>query len=87
MGLNISGLLFMGGYTRNNAFGLRDDYRVLVTSLIDLLISKKGANVLMVPHVFGMQPDSESDSVVCEQVFATLEEKIRRPLRLGAWDL
>jgi polysaccharide pyruvyl transferase WcaK-like protein len=82
VGLNISGLLFMGGYTRNNAFGLRDDYRVLVTSLIDLLISKKGANVLIVPHVFGMQTDSESDSVVCEQVFATLEKKYEGRLGL-----
>jgi len=82
VGLNISGLLFMGGYTRNNAFGLRDDYRVLVTSLIDRLISKKGANVLIVPHVFGMQPDSESDSVVCEQLFATLEKKYEGRLGL-----
>jgi polysaccharide pyruvyl transferase WcaK-like protein len=82
VGLNISGLLFMGGYTRNNAFGLRDDYRVLVTSLIDFLISKKAATVLLVPHVFGMQPDSESDSVVCEQVFATLEKKYEGRLGL-----
>jgi polysaccharide pyruvyl transferase WcaK-like protein len=82
VGLNISGLLFMGGYTRNNAFGLRGDYRVLVTSLIDLLISKIGANVLIVPHVFGMQRDSESDSVVCEQVFATLEKKYEGRLGL-----
>jgi polysaccharide pyruvyl transferase WcaK-like protein len=82
VGLNISGLLFMGGYTRNNAFGLRDDYRVLVTSLIDLLISKKGADVVIVPHVFGMQPDSESDSVVCEPVFAALQKKYEGRLGL-----
>ena len=82
VGVNISGLLFKGGYTRNNAFGLRSSYKDLVYSLIDLLISKKGADVLIVPHVFGSQPDSESDSVVCEQVFAALEEKYEGRLGL-----
>jgi polysaccharide pyruvyl transferase WcaK-like protein len=82
VGVNISGLLFKGGYTRNNAFGLRSSYKDLVYSLIDLLISKKGADVLIVPHVFGSQPDSESDSVVCEQVFATLEKNCQGRLGL-----
>jgi polysaccharide pyruvyl transferase WcaK-like protein len=83
IGLNISGLLFMGGYTRNNAFGLRFDYKDLVYSLIDFLISKKDAAVLLVPHVFGTQAGSESDSVVCEQVFATLQEKYKGRLGLA----
>jgi colanic acid/amylovoran biosynthesis protein len=77
VGLNISGLLFMGGYTRNNAFGLRADYQALIYNLIDFLIAKKGASVLLVPHVFGTRLDSESDSQVCEQVFAALEGKYK----------
>jgi polysaccharide pyruvyl transferase WcaK-like protein len=77
VGLNISGLLFMGGYTRNNAFGLRVDYQALIYNLIDFLVSKKSASVLLVPHVFGTRADSESDSQVCEQVFAALEGKYR----------
>jgi len=46
------------------------------------LISKIGANVLIVPHVFGMQRDSESDSVVCEQLFASFEKKYEGRLGL-----
>jgi polysaccharide pyruvyl transferase WcaK-like protein len=81
IGLNISGLLFMGGYTRNNAFGLLTGYKGLVYDLIDFLISKKDASILLVPHVFGTQEGSESDLLVCERVFASLREKY--PGRLG----
>lgn len=73
VGLNISGLLFMGGYTRNNMFGLKTEYRKLVYSLIDFLIENKNAHVLLVPHVFGEH--SESDSLVCERIYEELKTK------------
>ena len=37
VGLNISGLLFAGGYTQDNMFGLKIDYRELIYTLIDRL--------------------------------------------------
>ena len=77
VGINISGLLFAGGSTRNNRFGLNSDYKELVYRLIDLMICKKGAAVLLVPHVFGAEVGSESDSLVCEQVFSMLGEKYK----------
>lgn len=80
VGLNISGLLWMGGYTQTNMFGLKSNYRELMYELIDLLIVKLDSNVLLVPHVFG-NSNRESDSAVCEKVFAELEEKYRG--RLG----
>jgi colanic acid/amylovoran biosynthesis protein len=88
IGLNISGLLFMGGYTRNNAFGLRSDYKELIYSLIDSLMAKEGVGVLLVPHVFGAEVGSESDALVCEQVFAAVEEKYRGRIGLvrGSYD-
>jgi colanic acid/amylovoran biosynthesis protein len=75
VGLNVSGLLSMGGYTRNNAFGLHTDYQNLIYALIDLLIRREGAVVLLVPHVFGIEEGSESDVPACERVFATLRDK------------
>ena len=72
VGFNISGLLLAGGYTRNNMFGLRADYKRLTYRIIDHLIHKKQANVLLVPHVFGTESGSESDVLACEQVFAEL---------------
>jgi|CXWL01.1.fsa_nt_gi polysaccharide pyruvyl transferase WcaK-like protein len=73
VGLNISGLLYMGGYSRNNMFGFKIDYKDLITDLIDLMIRKYDAAVMLVPHVFGL--DRESDSVVCQEVYSFLKER------------
>lgn len=75
VGLNISGLLYMGGYTRDNMFGLKVDYRLLMEKLIDRLISDKKATVLLVPHVFGEGEKSESDSRACEIVYQQLKPR------------
>jgi colanic acid/amylovoran biosynthesis protein len=75
VGLNVSGLLFMGGYTRNNMFGLKSNYQELIYDLIDVLIKKKGLSVLLVPHVFGHGKNSESDSTVCENIYEQLKLK------------
>jgi colanic acid/amylovoran biosynthesis protein len=72
-GINVSGLLYMGGYTHNNMFGLKADYRELVYGMIGDLIEKKGLRVLLVPHVFGEKADSESDSAVCEKIYRELK--------------
>ena len=77
IGLNVSGLLYMGGYTENNMFGLRIDYRKFVNDLIDFLIQKKNANIILIPHVFGSQEHKESDSVVSEIIFNSLHSKYK----------
>lgn len=88
VGLNVSGLLYMGGYTRNNMFGLRVDYKQLIPDLIELLIVQKRASVLLVPHVFGTRADGESDQVVCEKIYEDLREKYQGMLGLirGVYD-
>jgi colanic acid/amylovoran biosynthesis protein len=80
VGLNVSGLLYMGGYTRKNMFGLKIDYKKLIYDVIDFFISEKNLSVLLVPHVFGYGENSESDSVVCEKIYEEL--KTRYPDRL-----
>ena len=79
VGLNVSGLLAMGGYSRQNMFGLRVDYNELVRGIIRLLIEHKNASVLLVPHVFGS--GNECDSPVSEEVYADL--RTRYEGRLG----
>lgn len=78
VGLNISGLLYMGGYSRNNMFGLKIDYQDFLADLIEFMIGKKNATVMLVPHVFGTH--EESDSVVCEKVHASLKERYNERL-------
>jgi polysaccharide pyruvyl transferase WcaK-like protein len=73
VGLNVSGLLFIGGYTRRNMFGLKVEYPKLIYDLIDLLVEQKKANVLLVPHVFGQH--NESDATVCARLYEALKDK------------
>ncbi len=88
VGLNVSGLLYIGGYTRRNMFGLKLDYKVLVTEIIDFLISKKGVSVILIPHVFGGKRNEESDSNACEALYRELRGKYRERLFLlrGEYD-
>lgn len=52
VGINISGLLMSGGYTRNNMFGLQMDYRQLVRDIITRFRAHPdGCEIHLVPHV------------------------------------
>jgi colanic acid/amylovoran biosynthesis protein len=83
VGVNISGLLYMGGYTRGNMFGLRIDYRAFMHDLIDYFITKKNAIVLLVPHVYGDEGSQESDYAVCEEVYIQMKEKYQNQIFLA----
>jgi colanic acid/amylovoran biosynthesis protein len=75
VGLNVSGLLYGGKSNHRNTFGFGADYDNLVSSVVDLLLRKDGVSILLTPHVFG--DDDESDVVVCRKIYAQLGEKHR----------
>jgi len=76
VGLNVSGLLYHGGYTRNNMFGLKTDYVCLIHSIIDLLMKYDNTVVLLVPHVFPPAGfEVESDPEACLRVYESASEK------------
>jgi polysaccharide pyruvyl transferase WcaK-like protein len=75
VGLNISGLLFSGGYTQDNMFGFNIDYSELVCSLVDFLMSDERILVLLVPHVFGTDGTIEDDPNACLQVYEEFRKK------------
>jgi polysaccharide pyruvyl transferase WcaK-like protein len=52
----------------------------LIQSLIEVLIVQKDADVLLLPHVFGANP--ESDVGICEQLLETLKGKYEGRLGL-----
>lgn len=65
VGINPSGLLWNGGYTGGNQFGLQCDYRELLSRLIDLL-ERRDVEVVLVPHVLrGPTYYGEDDYIVC----------------------
>ncbi len=89
VGLNVSGLLYAGGYNRKNMFGLRTDYKDLIESILRFLIEDKGATVLLIPHVrgeLGSDGPSESDAQVCKQIFHKWRSKHHERIYLAEGD-
>ncbi len=68
VGLNISGLLFNGGYTQKNMFGLKDDYKVLTRSLIKRFIDMPNCEVHLISHVISDRFQTEDDYRVAQQL-------------------
>ncbi len=88
VGLNISGLLYNGGRTRNNMFGLKVDYQQLILKVITLQMQHENAIVLLVPHAFHPPEHFESDQGVCAQVYDLLRERYGNRIKLvpGTYD-
>jgi polysaccharide pyruvyl transferase WcaK-like protein len=86
IGLNISGLLWSGGYSSTNMFGLQLDYRRLIYEMIDHLITTKDAYILLIPHVFG-QAGRENDVSPCQQIVRELGSEFNGRLGMVRGDL
>lgn len=86
VGLNISGLLYNGGYTRDNMFGLKVDYRELVGRIIELLLSYENTVVLLVPHVFAPFGAVESDTEACQIVYDKLLPEDQQKVMMAKGD-
>jgi polysaccharide pyruvyl transferase WcaK-like protein len=69
-GVNVSGLLYMGGYTGDNMFGLRSDYRETVDRVVETLLSRTTATILIVPHTFGVEREEEACAALLESTRA-----------------
>lgn len=64
VGLNISSLLWHGGYTQDNQFGLKDDYQHIVRSLIDYFLSIPNVMLHLIAHVVHAERHIENDYAV-----------------------
>jgi len=80
VGLNVSGLLLAGGYTRENMFGLKADYVRLMREIILYFVNEENADVLLVPHVYGT--DLESDTGACGRLYRELQPVCGEKLHL-----
>ncbi len=70
VGLNVSGLLFNGGYTQNNMFGLACDYPEAVRRLCTFFTAEKDCELHLVGHVNSHDQPVEDDYRVCEALVA-----------------
>lgn len=64
VGINISSLLWNGGYTRNNQFNLNIDYKETVKSIIDYFLSIENIKIHIVPHVVDVNDNIENDYAI-----------------------
>lgn len=69
VGLNISSLLWNGGYTQNNQFGLKCDYKELVKEIINYFLSLKNTKVHIIPHVVEGERGIENDYEVSYEIW------------------
>lgn len=89
VGVNVSGLLYMGGYTGRNMFGLRTEYRQTMCEVLDAILTRTQAAVLLVPHVFGSEQEEEAcsslrtlyESRYPKRVFAVTQPLSERELK------
>lgn len=75
VGLNVSGLLYNGGYTRDNMFALKVNYKNLARALVESLLKNPRAIVLLVPHVFAPAGNVEDDVDACSKIYQNLGPK------------
>lgn len=63
VGLNVSGLLYRGGYSGTNELGLTIDYREFTHRLIEAL-QARGTEIHLVPHVISHGGNDDDRSVI-----------------------
>lgn len=71
VGLNISALLWNGGYTGDNQFGLKEDYKQVVRAIIDYFLTIPNVKIHLIPHVVGGERHIENDYEVSYDICET----------------
>lgn len=69
IGINVSGLLWNGGYTRDNQFSLQTDYKKYMTELVRWLL-ENGYKVHLLGHVFCEDYPIEDDMTAVKELNA-----------------
>ncbi|MCK4825520.1 polysaccharide pyruvyl transferase family protein, partial [bacterium] len=85
IGLNISSLLYIGGFTRNNMFGLKANYKQFVHILLKELIERTKAHVLLIPHEyypFVIDGHEYTEIQLCEEVLQSIDKHHRDRIHL-----
>lgn len=69
VGLNVSALLWHGGYTRDNQFGLTADYKKTVQRIIDFFLAQKDVRLHLIAHVVDTERTVENDYAVAFDIW------------------
>ena len=79
VGLNVSQLLWSGGYDRSNQFSLRVDYPALVRALVEQLQAMPNVELHFVPHVLATDFPVEDDQLASRELHAAVPGSVLAP--------
>ncbi|MDB6093002.1 MAG: hypothetical protein JWM32_564 [Verrucomicrobia bacterium] len=82
IGLNVNGLMYHGGYTRKNMFGLKMDYASFLPDVVTALLQVHPGELWLVPHTFAADGNVESDPEASRKLRALLPEALRSRVRI-----
>ena len=68
VGINVSGLLYNGGYNRQNYFSLSFSYKEFIDKIIKVLIADAHYEVHLIAHVISDSVDIDDDYRVCKKL-------------------
>lgn len=77
IGLNVNGLMYHGGYTKRNMFGLKLDYPTFLATLVPALLRAHDGPILLIPHTYAPAGDVESDNEACRHLRDSLHPDLR----------
>jgi colanic acid/amylovoran biosynthesis protein len=82
VGLNVNGLMYNGGYTRKNMFGLKLDYAAFLPQLVVALLREHPGEIWLVPHTFEPPGNVESDPEASRNLRDALPPELRTRIRI-----
>jgi colanic acid/amylovoran biosynthesis protein len=74
VGINVSALLWNGGYSGKNQFGLKFDYKKFILAAVQKFVSK-GCQVHLIAHVVSADMPVEDDFSICLEVKNTFKNE------------
>lgn len=82
IGLNVNGLMYNGGYTRNNMFGLKLDYATFLPEFASQLLNEHQGELWLVPHTFAPNGNVESDQEASRKLREALPAELQGRVRI-----
>lgn len=79
IGINVSGLLFNGGYDGRNGFGLSIDYPVFIRSLLERLTADDRCQVHLIAHVNSENIPVDDDGRIVDLLAREFPQVVRVP--------
>lgn len=82
IGLNVNGLMYNGGYSKDNMFGLKLNYPHFLEELMISLLQQFAGEVWLVPHTFAPEGNVESDPEASLRLRDALPPELRNRVRI-----